>query len=319
MPKKLPGQARRVVIDSDHHDATRRMPAAPSLHTAAFHLRRTSWTALAGYAVLAFFVLGLAKRAAPDALAPALHKLALVLPLLLLAAKDLSHWPDALGRLRAAQGWGSRVTALLPPELVGMVRLDRLMRTGFLQWLRRSPPAARPEGLALTYLQRGAYGSAIGIAMVSLFLEMPIDILLVNLMIDDPDTRLVVHVVAAVGVLTSFIWVLGDRWHVADGAHVLADDVLHLRVGVRTQGSIPLAAIERIEGVKEAPERWRRRHGIHSADTLLVTPFDKPNCALVLKPDADVTLLHWQVRRRAPRYVLLYVDRPELLSRRVAG
>jgi len=34
----------------------------------------------------------------------------------------------------------------------------------------------------------------------------------------------------------------------------------------------------------------------------------------VLKPDAGITLLHWQVRRAAPRHVLLYLDRPELLA-----
>jgi len=33
-----------------------------------------------------------------------------------------------------------------------------------------------------------------------------------------------------------------------------------------------------------------------------------------LKPDAGVTLLHWQVRRAAPGCVLLYLARPELLA-----
>jgi len=295
------------------------MPAVPSFHTAAFHLRRTSWLQLAGYAFLGFFSLILLRLAAPAALGPLLRKLGLILPLVLLAAKDLAHLPDALARLRLAGDWRSRLTALLPPELVGMVRLDRLMWLGFLQWLRRRPSVSRPEGQALGYLQRGAYGTAIGVVMVALFLELPIDVLLVNLMIDDADARRVFHVLGAIGVLYTFAWVLGDRWHVGEGSHALSEDALHLRVGVRTEGSIPLWAIERVERVAEAPERWRRRHGIHSADTLLVTPFDKPNCVLVLKPDVEVTLLHWQVRRCAPRYVLLYIDRPELLAQRVAG
>ena len=293
------------------------MPAAHSFQSAAFTLRRTSWLQLAGYAYLGFFLLLLAQFAAPEEMATALRKLALALPLALLAAKDLAHLPDALQRLRSATGWPGRVLALLPPELIGMVRLDRLMRAGFLQWLRRRTPPARPEGTALTYLQRGAYGTAIGCAMVAVFLELPIDFGIMNLFIDDPDTRLVVHVVGAIGALYTLAWVLGDRWHVGEGSHVLADEVLHLRVGVRTQGAIALSAIERVDTVPEAPECWRRRHGIHAADTITVTPFDKPNCVLVLKPDAGVTLLHWQVRRAAPRYVLLYVDRPELLASRV--
>jgi hypothetical protein len=188
------------------------------------------------------------------------------------------------------------------------------MWIGFLQWLRRRTPPARPEGTALTYLQRGAYGTAIGCSMVAVFLELPIDFGILHLFVDDPDTRMLIHVVGGIGALYTLAWVLGDRWHVADGSHVLADGVLHLRVGVRTQGSIPLSSIERVDAVLEAPERWRRRHGIHPADTITVTPFDKPNCVLVMKPDAGVTLLHWQVRRVAPRYVLLYLDRPELVA-----
>lgn len=293
------------------------MLASYRFHSVVGDLRRSSWLQLAGYAYLGFLILTLARLAAPDALGPALRTLALVMPLLLLAAKDLAHLPDALRRLRAATGWHSRVTALLPPELIGMLRLDRLMWLGFLLWLRGFAPPARPQGRGLTYLQRGAYGTAIGVAMVALLLELPINVLLVNLMIDDADKRLLIHIACGIGAVYTFVWVLGDRWHVADGTHVLAADVLHLRVGVRTQGSIALSAIERIEVLDEAPERWRRHHGIHRADTLLVTPFDKPNCVLVMKPDAGVMLLHWQVRRAAPRYVLLYLDRTELLVRSI--
>ena len=60
--------------------------------------------------------------------------------------------------------------------------------------------------------------------------------------------------------------------------------------------------------------RWRRRHGIHPADTVLVTPFDQPNCVLVMRPDHGLGILHWQVRRAVPRYLLLYLDRPALLA-----
>lgn len=293
------------------------MTAAHPIQTVAYRLRRTSWLQLAGYAYLGFLLLMLVRLAAPAELGPLLRQLGLVLPLALLAAKDLAHWPDALARLCAANGLRGRFAALLPPELLGMVGLDRLMRSGFLQWLRRRTPAPAPEGLHLTYLQRGAYGTAIGVVMVALFLELPINAYIVHLMIDDAQARMAVHLVCGIGALSTFVWVLGDRWHVADGVHVLADDVLHLRVGVRTQGSISLSAIERVEAVTEAPERWRRRHGIHRADTMLVTPIDKPNCVLVLRPEAGVSLLHWQVRRTAPRYVLLYLDRPELLRQQL--
>lgn len=295
------------------------MQLSHSLNHAATSLRRASWLELASYGFLAFFVFALTRQALPAQLSAALRPFGLVLLLGLIIAKDLAHAPDAIKRFRAARGWPERIAAFLPPELVGMFRLDRLMWAGFAQWLLRRTPAPRPQGLELSYLRRGAYGTAIGVAMVALFLELPIDVLLVNLWIQDADTRLVVHVVAGIGVLYSFAWILGDRWSVGGGCHVLHEGVLHLRVGVRTEGSIALHAIARCERVDEAPERWRRRHGIHASDTLLVTPFDKPNCVLVLKPDAEVTLLHWQVKRRAPRYVLMYLDRPELLASQVGA
>ena len=294
------------------------MQASKNLNHAAESLRRASWLQLAGYSYLAFLCLMFLSSALPDAMAPMLRSLGFALPLALIAAKELAHAPEALGRLRTATGWRERVIALLPPELVGMVRLDRLMWSGFAQWLLRRASAPVPEGVALTYLQRGAYGTAIGVAMVALLLELPINVLLINLWIADADTRFIIHVVGGIGVVYSFAWILGDRWHVGAGSHVLADGALHLRVGVRSHGSIALHAIERCERVDEAPERWRRRHGLHRSETLLVTPFDKPNCVLVLKPDADVTLLHWQVKRKAPRHVLMYVDRPELLASHVA-
>ncbi len=295
------------------------MQLSHRISNGAVALRRTSWLQLAGYGYLAFLLLMLARMALPADLSAALRPLGLMLPLALIVAKDLAHAPDALGRLRSATGWGERVAALLPPELVGMVRLDRLMWSGFAQWLLRRKPTPAPQGVELTYLRRGAYGTAIGVAMVSLLLELPVNVLVINLWIDHADTRLLIHVVGGIGVLYSFVWVLGDRWHVGGGCHVLADGILHLRVGVRSHGSIALGAIERCDRVDEAPEHWRRRHGIHASETLLVTPFDKPNCVLVMKPDAGASLLHWQVRRAAPRYVLMYVDRPELLASWVDG
>jgi len=291
-------------------------------HDAAFRLRRTSWLELAGYAFLGFFALTLLRLATPHALGPVLRKLGLVLPLALLVAKDLAHLPDARRRLHAAASWRARIAALLPPELLGMLRLDRLLWQGCLARLRRRVPAAAaaaPDGIALTYLRQGAYGTAIAVVMVSLFIELPIHVLIVNLLVKDPHALFVIHLIGGIAAVYSFAWVLGDRWHVGAGRHVLADGVLHLRVGVRSQGDIPLAAVERMEAITDTPERWRRRHGIHRADTILVTPFDKPNCVLVIKPDTGAILLHWQVRRPVPRYLLLYLDRPQLLATRLAG
>lgn len=287
------------------------------LDRVAAWLRSATWLQLAGYAYLGFVMLLLMRLMAPAKLGQALRQLSLMLPLALFAAKDLAHAPDALHRMRAATGLRARILALLPPELVGLARMDRLMWRGFLQLLRRRRSPSRPEGVALTYLQRGAYGTAICVLMVALFLELPVNAGIIHLLIDDAHTRHIIHAVAAIAALYSFAWALADRWYIGEGCHALAGDTLHLRVGVRASGNIALDAIERCERIDMAASDWRRRHKIACADTMLVTPFDKPNCVLVVRQNAGATLLHWQVQRPVPRYLLLYVDRPELIANRI--
>lgn len=291
-------------------------------------LRTTSWRDLAGWGLAALFLVSIAKALAPDAAKPFLRNAGLTVPLLLLMAKDIAHAPDAWQRLRSAHAarapWHARVTALLPPELVGMLRLDRLLWIGCFRRLQRQTAAcALPDGVALTYLERGAYGTATAVVFVSLLLELPVHVLLLNLFVEDAGALALLHVLGAVAVLYTLAWVLGDRWHIGAGRHVMTDDALHLRVGARVDGVLPLAAIARLETVDAPLPAWRRRHGVARRDMLLVTPFDQPNCVLVLEEDARVDILHWQVKRRLPRYVFLYLDRPELLAqqlrRRVAA
>lgn len=284
-------------------------------------LRALSWTELGAYAFAVFSVGQLAVLMAPASIAPSLRHAGLVLALCLIVAKDIAHAPDAWRRLRAAIAerapWQRIVGALLPPELVGMLKLDRLMWAGCLHRLQRRPQAALPDGVPLTYLNRGAYGTASAIAFVMVFIELPLDAMIVQLFVKDPSHLLVVHLLCAAAALYTLAWVLGDRWHIGAGRHVLTADALHLHVGVRASGVLPLDAIERMEPVDEALPAWRRKHGVARLDTLLVTPFDKPDCVLVLKPDAEVGILHWQVQKRMPKYVFLYLDRPELLAARL--
>ncbi|WP_306395219.1 hypothetical protein [Telluria beijingensis] len=294
------------------------MPQLPFVQT----LRATSWRDLAGWGVASLFLVSIVKAFAPEVLKPFLRSAGLAIPLLLLMAKDIAHAPDAWQRLRGAHAarapWHARVAALLPPELVGMLRLDRLLWIGCWQRLRRQPaPRPLPDGIALGYLERGAYGTATAVVFVSLLLELPVHVLLLNLFIEDAAKLVLLHVVGAAAVLYTLAWMLGDRWHIGAGRHVMTDDALHLRVGVRVDGVLPLAAIARLETVDAPLPAWRRRHRVARCDMLLVTPFDQPNCVLVLEEDVRIDILHWQVERRLPRYVFLYLDRPELLATRL--
>jgi hypothetical protein len=285
-------------------------------------LRAMTWRELAGLAIGALLLAAIAKSLAPEAVKPVLHHAGLALPLLLLMAKDIAHAPQAWQRLRSAHAarapWHAHLTALLPPELSGLFKLDRLLWLGCLRRVQGKPlPVTLPEGVALTYLERGAYNTARAVVFVALLLELPTHALLLHLFIKDPDALLVIHVLGAIAVLYTLAWVLGDRWHIGPGRHVMTAEALHLRVGVRVEGTLPLAAIARVEPVDLLLPTWRHRHGVARNDTLVVTPFDKPNCMLVLHQHAQVDILLHQVTTRLPQYVFLYLDRPALLAAHV--
>jgi hypothetical protein len=285
-------------------------------------LRATTWRELAGLAIGALLLASIAKRLAPETVKPLLHHAGLALPLLLLMAKDIAHAPQAWQRLRSAHAarapWHAHLTALLPPELPGLFKLDRLLWLGCLRRVQGQPlPVTLPEGVALTYLERGAYNTARAVVFVALLLELPTHVLLLHLFIKDPDALLVIHVLGAIAVLYTLAWVLGDRWHIGAGRHVMTAETLHLCVGARVEGTLPLAAIARVEPVDLLLPTWRQRHGVARSDTLVVTPFDKPNCVLVLHQNAQIDILLHQVTTRLPMYVFLYLDRPALLAAHV--
>jgi hypothetical protein len=285
-------------------------------------LRATTWRELAGLAIGALLLASIAKKLAPETVKPLLHHAGLALPLLLLMAKDIAHAPQAWQRLRSAHAarapWHAHLTALLPPELPGLFKLDRLLWLGCLRRVQGQPlPVTLPEGLALTYLERGAYNTARAVVFVALLLELPTHALLLHLFIKDPNALLVIHVLGALAVLYTLAWVLGDRWHIGAGHHVMTPEALHLRVGARVQGSLPLGAIARVEPVDLLLPTWRHRHGVARSDTLVLTPFDKPNCVLVLHQAVQVDILLHQATTRLPKYVFLYLDRPALLAARV--
>jgi hypothetical protein len=278
-------------------------------------LRDTSWSTLLGYMYFLMIAGLLFKLALPASIRPYLRGPLLAAPLVLLVAKDLSHLPDLLLRVRAVSGagWLATLRALLPPKLFAMFNLDREMRRGFIAWLRRIPAPAPPAGQSFGYLERGSYGTVVAIILVSIFSEAPFAGLISSIVVDDPAKRLWVHLILGALSAYSLVWVLADRWAVRASAHVLADACLLLQVGARTRCPVPLAAIESCQRIDEPPAKWCARHGGRVDRALLVTPFDRPNVVLTLADGADVSAWHLGERRGGLKHIFLYLDRPEAL------
>ncbi len=286
--------------------------------TFPLRLSRTPWTAVIRNAWLAFVSLAIVLAALPAWIGHALKPFLFTVPLAMFVAKDLVHFPDAVARTRAllaAGRWRSLPAAWLPPELVGLIRTDQALRRGFLHWLLRKPqPNVPAAGQPFGYLQQGAYRTGVAIALFCIFVEMPLDAAVMPLFVRDHGTAQVLHALMFAGSLSSLVWVLGDRRLVGAGQHVLDDDGLHLRIGARTEGTIPRAAIAVCERLNEPVAVWCRRHGIASIDTLVASPLDKPNTVLILHDDCPVRLTHWGVPREGLACVFLYVDRPAALA-----
>lgn len=280
-------------------------------------LRRTPWTIVLRNAWLTFLSLAVVLPLLPAWLRHALKPLLFVAPLAMLSAKDLVHVPDALARTRAAlaQGrWRSLPAAWLPPEVVGLIRLDDALRCGFMRWLLRKPRPAAPAGAAFGYLERGAYRTGVAIALISVCVEVPLDAAIVPLLIKDSGSRQVLHMLMVASCLSGFVWIMGDRWLVGAGQHVLDEEGLHVRIGARTTGVIPRDAIAACERLDEPAAAWCRRHGSAPHTALVASPLDKPNTVLILNENRPVRLTHWGVQRDGLACVFLYVDRPDALA-----
>lgn len=252
----------------------------------------------------------------PAGVKHALRPLYLVLPVLPLVAKDLAHLPDALARVRAAyaaRAWGALFAAGWPPELVGMARLDRELRRACLAWLLRRPRPQTPAGRAFTYLERGSYRTVCAILLVSVLVELPLDAAIIPLLVRGDEERMTIHLLMLAGALSSLVYMLGDRWLVGDGRHLLTEQGLQLRIGARTRGIVPLGAIAACERLADTPDAWLRRRGIERSRALRASasPFDRPNAVLILEEHSQVRLRHLGVEREGLFCIFLYIDNPQ--------
>ena len=287
-------------------------------------LHDTNWLTMFGYAWVAFICGQLLLFALPKTAVLHLERPMLLLPLLLLVAKDLAGAPDFMRRMRQVArpgtAWSTRLGALLPPEFLALIKLDRAMWRSLSCWLRRVTPPARPSGTMLTYTRQGAYSTVLALAMCSVVIEFPLDAMIASFLIDDSGIRTVLHAMYVLSGLYTLAWVAADRWQVrAAGGHVVTNEVLDLSVGIRAFGIIPLSAIEHCERVAEPRAKWCKRHGVALRDTVVVSPFDAPNVVLRLDRAQPVTITYYQLEKSAPRYVFLYLDRPDQLAAMLAA
>jgi len=298
------------------------MPPALPLTVRRFRdtLQTMPWRSLVGYGLLILFYGVILSSVLPVAWQRPFTRALLLVAIFLILAKDLACFPMSVQRMRRARArgaaWPCYVAALAPLELLAFLRLERAMWRGFFSWLLRRAQPVRPCGMALGYLERGAYGTVIYCALLVLLVEMPLDVFIASVMTKTPHQAHVLHALFGLVAAYSFVWVMGDRWHVVTrGHHVLTGMSLELDIGARGFGSIPLDAIASCERLTESRAAWCRRHRYPLFATRKLTPCDAPNLVLLLKPGRNVRLTLLQLERGGDGPIFLYLDRPEWLSK----
>lgn len=286
-------------------EGTNRTPAGPAWPT---------WPQTFALAIVAVLLLRLGiTRLLPPTSVQAANDLALWVFPGLVALRWMAWLPE--GWQRAARTRRSpfvRIAILLiPGEFVGLCRWLVVTAWGCLSWILRRPPTPRPPGRPIEDRRKGVYDGFMVLSLISFVPEVPITLILLS----SVHGHLLVHVLVHTAEVLAIVWLLGDRWLVHSGGHVLTRTHLDLRVGARAAARLPLEDIAHAELLdkKTSYRAWCRGHGTSLRETGVISVFDDPNLVLSLRPGAALRWTRFQFERSLPRHLFLYVDDPAAL------
>lgn len=229
--------------------------------------------------------------------------------------------PRAAKRYAQARRDGASLSGalltLIPVEILGLFRLERATQQGLGAWLRRKPPVLDDiPGQRFGFYKNSQYGTIFIIVMLSCVTEVPFSYFLMGIIEKDPVKAQYMHWFLLVSVIYTVLLLLGDRHLIRFTQHVLGSTGLHLRVGARFKADVPwnavkdAYAIKSLKELQEARSEWLRRNGFEPSETVIGTPIDGPNVALVLDPSVSVDIEKFKIAQHGIRHVLLYVDDP---------
>nr|WP_315481523.1 hypothetical protein [uncultured Undibacterium sp.] len=206
---------------------------------------------------------------------------------------------------------------LFPAEFRGWIR-------SFLQiqkacWRNSSITLETTKTNEFTYLKNGMYSSLFAIAVVSCLGEIPFSLLLVNLLKLNPSTSNIIHLVTILAAILTITSLIGDKRLMGKAVHTIENNILVLQLGTRAKAKIPLCAIAQVAlfDPRNMPLLGS------NIGSIKITPFDRPNIILQLKPTIDqgnqIYFEEFGSIRPDIRTVYLYVDSPAKLLNALAA
>lgn len=239
----------------------------------------------------------------------------LLLFLFACSAKELidtpANWARAKNRYRLSEKFWLASCELFPAEFRGWIR-------SFVQiqkacWRNPGTVQETTNINEFTYLKNGMYSSLFAIAVVSCLGEIPLSLLMVSLFKIDPNMSNIIHLVTILTAIFTITSLIGDKRLLGKAVHKIENSFLILQLGARAQAKIPLCDIDQVALIdpKQLPFLGS------NIGSIKITPFDKPNLMLHLKPVLEQhNEIHFEElgsTRQDIRTVYLYVDSPDKL------
>ena len=213
--------------------------------------------------------------------------------------------------------FAKQLWALVPEKLIALFHLECGQQRAFLSWIRREKITANEiDGEIFLYHQKSQYPTFLTILFILSLTDLPVSTLMIGLAVDDSSIRMYLHIFLIVTTLYTLIWLVADRHAVRSTFHIAGKNSLHLRVGERFDAKIPWIACDHAVAVpqnkelKDSRSAWLRKQGFSVAETILCTPFDQPNVALVVNETNSTYIEKYKIKRTKVKYILVYVDEP---------
>jgi len=183
------------------------------------------------------------------------------------------------------RGWDALRTILresLPEGVTEAVLSEaRILVAALMSLTRRpiKPVNVEPGWRRFGVLETSAYGHIVTMLLLLIVLETPAVHVIVGAVLDDTALRKVVRGLLLGSNIYLAVWLIGDLRLLRESPGILlGKDTLVVKLGLRVQGSVPLANVdgaERLNAQDAKPTEGRR--------AIRITPQPQPNCRVTLR------------------------------------
>ncbi|MBQ0944293.1 hypothetical protein KAK07_13195 [Ideonella sp. 4Y16] len=246
----------------------------------------------------------------------------LILMLALLACVALKYaleWPQTLSRVRSSRVAGQGVIAglgqLAPPELAGLARFQWRVLLACLRCRRTARSDDTPTDGEVDVLARSSYPTVLAIVFLMLATEVPVSFLVLQGLPMDPSARLRLHLVLMLVAAASAMMLLGDRCMLRQRRHRLDTKGLRIQLGARTSGCVAYDAIAEVKVLSRQQRRDLKRPPMMVGSELWISPLDRPNLSITLRPGGVLAITHLTMQRTGLSTLYLYVSDPDAVKR----